>query len=328
MERRAFITLLGGAVLGCPLAANAQRDQMRRIGILMDYGDADRRGKAFIAAFRGELLKLGWVEGKNLQIDYRWSSADVALRQTFVTEIVMRNPDLIISMNTAITTLFMQQTHTIPIVFTIVGDPIGSGFVASLARPGGNITGFTAAQPTVAGKMAEFLKEIAPSVRRIVFLFSPITQGAPNYYIDAFHGARTALHTEVLPNPILNQSDIEAAVSAEMTSNGGIVVMPDAFMVSHRGEIISSAARYRVPVVYPYRFFAENGGLMSYGIDQADNYRRAATYADRILKGMKPSDLPVQAPSKYELVINLKAAKALGVDVPPTLLARADELIE
>jgi putative ABC transport system substrate-binding protein len=293
----------------------------------MEYPETDQRGNAFVAAFRDQLRNLGWVEGQNIRIDYRWTSGDVTLRQRFVTEIVERHPDLIISMNTAITAAFMRQTHDIPIVFTIVGDPVGSGFVAGFARPGGNITGFTAAQPTVAGKMAGFLKQIAPGTRRIVFLFSPTTQGAPGYYVEAFHDAGALLQMEVAPAPALNASDIEVSVAAQARSNEGIVVMPDAFMLTHRADIITLAARYGVPTVYPYRLFADEGGLMSYGIDQIDNYRRAAYYADRILKGTKPSELPVQAPSKFQLTINLKVANALGLTVPRLLLASADAVI-
>jgi putative ABC transport system substrate-binding protein len=313
--------------LAWPLAARAQIQRIRRIGVVMEYPETDRLAKTFIAAFRDELRNLGWVEGQNVQIDYRWTSGDVTLRQKFVTEVVAQHPDLIISMNTAITASFMQRTRTIPIVFTIVGDPVGSGFVAGLSRPGGNITGFTAAQPTIAGKMAEFLKEIAPGTRRVALLFNPPTQGGTNYYAEPLRTIGT-LQMEAALVQVFNLSDIESAVAAQALSNGGVIVMPDAFTTARRADIIASAARYHVPAVYPYGFSAEEGGLMSYGIDMIDNYRHAASYADRILKGTRPSELPVQAPSRFVLTINLKTAKALGLTVGRTLLARADKVIE
>ena len=223
----------------------------------------------------------------------------------------------------------MQETRTIPIVFAILADPVGSGFVASFPRPGGNVTGFILMEPTMAGKWLELLKEVAPGVARVACLFNPATAPYAEYYLNPFKAAAPSFGVEAIPAPVRDTSELESVIAAQAREpNGGLIVMPDSFLNVHRAEIISLAARYRLPTVYPWRFFAELGGLLSYGNDMHDNWRRAATYADRILKGAKPSELPVQAPVKFDLVINLKTAKALGLDVPPTLLARADEVIE
>ena len=330
MRRREFITLLGGAA-AWPLAARAQQpERMRRIGVLMGYAESDREGQAFVAAFREELQKLGWTEGRNIRIDTRWATPDDAeSRQRFAKELVALQPDLILSHSTPTTAALLQQTRTIPIVFAIVSDPVGSGFVASFPRPGGNVTGFTNMEPTMAGKWLELLKEIAPRVARVAFLFNPATAPYAEYYLNPFKAAAASFAVEAIAAPVHDTSELETVVAAQAREpNGGLIVMPDTFTTAHRAEITSLAARYRLPAVYPFRFFAELGGLLSYGNDLVDNFRRAATYADRILKGAKPSELPVQAPVKFELVINLKTAKALGLTVPPASLARADEVIE
>jgi ABC-type uncharacterized transport system substrate-binding protein len=331
MRRRQFISLLGGAAAAWPFAARAQPpERVRRIGVLMGYAESDRQGQAFVAAFREGLQKLGWAEGRNIRFDTRWATpSDAESRQRFAKELVALQPDLILSHATPTTAALLQQTRTIPIVFVTVSDPVGSGFVASFPRPGGNVTGFTNIEPTMAGKWLELLKEIAPRVDRVAFLFNPATAPYAEYYLNSFKAAAPSFAMEAIAAPVGDTSELDSVVAAQAREpNGGLVVMTDTFTSVHRVEITALAARYRLPTVYPYRFFAELGGLLSYGVDLTDNYRRAASYVDRILKGAKPGDLPVQAPVKFELVINLKTAKALGLDVPAQLQQRADEVIE
>jgi putative tryptophan/tyrosine transport system substrate-binding protein len=330
MTRRAFILALGGAA-AWPLAARAQQaERMRRIGVLMGYPENDLEGPAFFAAFREGLEKLGWVEDRNIRFDIRWATPDDAeARQRFAKELVALQPDLILSSVTPTTAALLQQTRTIPMVFATVSDPVGSGFVASLARPGGNVTGFQAMVGSLAGKWLELLKEIAPRVARVAMLFNPAVAPYAESFLNPFKAAASSFAVEAIAAPVRDMSELESVVAAQARSpNGGLIVMPDTFTDVHRAEITSLAARSGLPAVYPRRIFTELGGLLSYGIDQLDLYRRAATYADRILKGAKPSELPVQAPAKFELVINLKTAKALGLDVPPLLQQRADEVIE
>ena len=331
MQRREFITLLGGAVAAWPLAARAQlADRVRRIGVLMGYAESDRVGQAFVAAFREGLQKLGWTEGRNIQIDTRWAAdRDAEARQRFAKELVALQPDFILSHGTPTTVVLLQQTRTIPIIFVNVSDPVGSGVVASFARPGGNVTGFTNIEPTMAGKWLELLKEVAPRVNRVAFLFNPTTAAYAEYYLSPFKAAAASFALEAIAAPVRDTSELESVVAAQAREpSGGLIVMPDLFTSVHRVEITSLAARYRLPAVYPFRFFVEVGGLLSYGSELVDNFRRAGAYADRILKGVKPSELPVQAPVKYELVINLKTAKALGLDVSLQLQQRADKVIE
>jgi putative ABC transport system substrate-binding protein len=329
MNRREFITLLGGAA-AWPLAARAQQpEQMRKIGVLMGFAESDRDGQAFVAAFREGLQKLGWVEGHNLRIDTRWAAGDTELMQRFAKELVALQPDLILSHLTPTTTALLQQTRTIPIVFALVADPIGSGFVASFPRPGGNVTGFTFTEPTMAGKWLELLKQIAPRVVRVAMLFNPVSATYAEYWLNPFKAAAPSFAVEAIAAPVRNGSELEAIISAHAREpNSGLIAMPDGFTDAHRVEITSMAARYRLPAIYPFRFFAEVGGLLSYGVDRTDNFRRAAKYVDRILKGEKPAEIPVQAPIKFELVVNLKTAKALGLEVPLHLQQLADEIIE
>jgi ABC-type uncharacterized transport system substrate-binding protein len=331
LKRREFITLLGGTAAGWPLAAGAQRpERMRRIGALMTLADSERQGQTRIAAFREGLQELGWAEGSNVRIDYRWAApSDAGSMQLSAKELIALQPDLILSQNTPTTAALLQQTHAIPVVFAVVSDPVGSGFVASFPRPGGNVTGFTNIEDSQGGKWLELLKEIAPPISRVAFLFNPATAPYAKNFLNPFKAAAASLALEAIVAPIHDKSELESvtAVTAR-EANGGLIVMTDSFMTTHRAEITALAARYRLPAVYPFRYFVEVGGLLSYGNDVLDNFRRAATYADRILKGAKPSELPVQAPVKFELVINLKTAKALGLTVPPTLLVRADEVIE
>jgi putative ABC transport system substrate-binding protein len=263
-------------------------------------------------------------------MDTRWAKPDDAeLMQRYAKELIALQPDLILSHGTPTTATLLQQTRTIPIIFVNVSDPVGSGLVVSFRRPGGNITGFTNIEPTMAGKWLELLKEIAPSVTRVAFLFNPATATYADYYLSSFKATAASFGLDAIATPVRDATELESTIAAQAREpNGALIAMPDLFTSAHRVEITLLAARYRLPAVYPFRFFAEVGGLLSYGSELADNFRRAATYADRILKGTKPGELPVQAPIKFEMVINLKAAKALGLDVPSHLQQRADVLLE
>jgi len=295
----------------------------------MAYAEGDREGAGFVATFREGLQQLGWAEGRNIRIDFRWAALDAELMQRFAKELVALQPDIILSNTTPTTTALLQQTRTIPIVFVLVADPVGSGFVASFPRPGGNATGFTNIEPTMPSKWLELFKEIAPRIARVAALFNPATARYAEYYLGPLKAAAASFAVEASAAPVQDISEIEPIIAAQAREpNGGLIVMPDSFTVAHRTEITLLAARYSLPALYPFRLFIELGGLLSYGNDLTDQFRRAATYANRILKGAKPSELPVEAPVKFELVINLKTAKALGLEVPPTLLARADEVIE
>jgi putative tryptophan/tyrosine transport system substrate-binding protein len=329
--RRELLVALGGAAVAWPLAARAQQpDQVRRIGVLMGYAESDSDARAWYAAFREALQKLGWTEGRNIQIDTRWATPDDAeSMRRLAKELVAPQPNVILSSTTPTTTALLQQTRTIPIVFAIVADPIGSGFVASFARPGGNVTGFIFTEPTMAGKWLELLKQIAPRIARVAMLFNPVSAPYADYWLNPFKAAATSFAVEAISAPVRDRSELETVIAAQAREpNGGLIAMPDSFLEVNRVEITSLAARYRLPAVYPFRLFAEVGGLLSYGVDRTDNFRRAATYVDRIFKGENPAELPVQAPIKFELVVNLKTAKAIALDVPLHLQQLADEIIE
>src|SRR4029077_11898874 len=328
VNRRDLIALLGGTAATWPLGVRAQQpEQMRRLGVLMGFAESEHGAQSGVAGFREELRKLGWMEGRNINIDTRWATAESM--QAFAKELVALQPDFILTSSTPATAAMVQQTRTIPIIFVMVSDPVGSGFVASLPRPGGNVTGFTAIEGSLGGKWVELLKEIAPQIARVVFLFNPAMATYAEYYLHPFKVAAASIGVEAVVAPVHDVSELESVVTTHAREpNSGLIIMPDAFIIGHRAEITSLAARYRVPAVYWSRFFAEFGGLISYGPNGVDEYRRAASYADRILKGATPSELPVQAPIKFELVVNLKTAKALGLKVPTTLLARADGVIE
>jgi ABC-type uncharacterized transport system substrate-binding protein len=328
MQRRAFIAGLAGSAVW-PLAARAQQgERVRRIGVLMAYAESDREGQAWVAAFWEGLQKLGWTEGRNIRIDTRWAAADVEAMQRFAKELLALQPDLILTQNTPTTAAMLQQTRTIPIIFANVADPVGSRFVTNFARPGGNVTGFVLFEPTMAGKWLNLLKEIAPNVNRAAFLFNPATAPYADY-LGSFEASARSLAVEAIAAPVHSPSEFEAVFRAlARDPNGGLVAMADIFLSNHRVEITTLATRYRIPAAYPFHQFTEVGGLLSYGNDPPDNFRRAATYTDRILKGEKPADLPVQAPTKYQLVINLKTAKTLGLEVPLHLQQRANEVIE
>lgn len=331
MRRRELVRVLGGAIVAWPLAAQAQQaDRMRRIGMLIGYAETDPVMQTQIAAFRDGLRKLGWTEGGNIRIETRWAAPDdTESIQRSAKELVELKPDLIVSNTTPVTAALPKQTRTTPIVFASLSDPIGSGLVASFPRPGGNVTGFTLSEPTQAGKWLELLKEMMPHVARVVMLFNPTTAPYAEYWLNSFKTAAASFGVEAILAPVRNGSELDSVVATQAREpNTGLIAMPDTFTIAHRVEITSLAARYRLPAVYPFRFFAEVGGLLSYGVDMTDNFRQVATYVDRILKGEKPSELPVQAPVKFELVINLKAARALGLDVPAQLQQFADEIIE
>ena len=330
MKRREFVALVGGAAV-LPLAARAQQpDRKRLIGVLIGYAESDAEVQTQVAAFRDGLRKLGWTEGSNIRLDVRWATpGDAELIQRFAKELVALNPDLIVSNTTPITAALLQQTRTIPIVFASLADPLGSGFVASFPRPGGNVTGFTVSEPTLTGKWLELLKEMVPNVARVVMVFNPATAPYAEYWLNSFKAAAASFAVDAIIVPVRDRSELDFIIATQAREpNTGLIAMPDSFTNAHRVEITSLAARYRLPAVYPYRQFAEVGGLLSYGIDMRDNFRRTATYVDRILKGEKPGELPVQAPVKFELVINLKAARALGLEVPAQLQQLADEVIE
>jgi putative ABC transport system substrate-binding protein len=329
MRRREFITLLGSAATW-PLAARAQQpERMRRIGVLMAVAENDAQYQANLAVFREGLQQVGWTEGRNIRIDVRWAALDMEAMQRLAKDLVALQPDLILSNNTPTTAALLQQTRTIPIIFATIADPVGSGFVASLSQPGGNATGFATIEGTLGGKWMELLREIAPRVARAALLFNPATGPYFEYYVKSFNSAAASFGVEAIIAPAHDMSEVESVVAGlAREPNSGLIVLNEEFTITHRAEITSLAARYRLPAVYPYRYFTSLGGLLSYGPDLTDNFRRAVPYADRILKGAKPSELPVQAPVKFELMINLKTAKSLGLDVPLHLQQRADEVIE
>jgi ABC-type uncharacterized transport system substrate-binding protein len=328
MRRREFITLVGGAA-AWPLAARArQRERMRRIGVLMNVPSDNSEGMARLAAFLQGLQELGWTVGRNVQIDYRWGSPDADRIRKDAAELLVLAPDVILSSATSTVGALQQATRTVPIVFALVADPVGAGFVETLARPGGNITGFSAIEYGTSGKWLELLKEIAPHVTRAAILRDP-ELGLGIGQLAALQAVAAPLRVELTPIGVREAGEIERGITTfARLPNGGMIVTASTPALVHRELITMLAARHRLPAVYAFRYFVTVGGLMSYGVESVDPYRRAAAYVDRILKGEKPADLPVQAPTKYELVINLKTAKALGLEVPPTLLARADEVIE
>jgi putative tryptophan/tyrosine transport system substrate-binding protein len=328
MRRREFITLLGGAAAAWPLAARAQQaDHVRRIGVLMAYAEDNPDGKPRLAAFAQRLQELGWTDGRNIHIEYRWSAGDAERTRRFAAELVALAPDIILAGNTSTVGPLQQATRTVPIVFAGVVDPVGAGFVDSLARPGGNITGFTQFEYGMSGKWLELLKEVAPHVKRAAVLRDVTIAGTGE--LAAIQTVAPSLGVEVSPLGSRDADEFERGIAAfARLPNGGLIVATGASAVGHRQLIITLAARHHLPAIYPYRFFVTTGGLISYGPDRVDPFRRAADYVDRIFKGEKTADLPVQAPTKYELVVNLKTAKALGLSVPPALQARADELIE
>jgi putative ABC transport system substrate-binding protein len=329
MKRREFITLFGGAAATWPLAARAQQsEQKRRVGVLMGLAADDTEAQDRIAAFEQGLQQLGWIDGSNLQIDYRRGAGGTDLTRRYADELVALAPDVILASGGTVMGALLQATRTVPIVFTQTPGPVAAGFVASLARPGGNATGFTTSEYGVSGKWLELLKEIAPGVNRVAVLRDPTIPAGVGQFAS-IQSVAPSFGVELSPVNVRDASEIERDVTAfARGSNRGLIVTSSGLAAFHRQLIIALAARHRLPAIYSYRYFATSGGLISYGPDPIDQFHRAAGYVDRILKGEKPADLPVQAPTKYELAINLKTAKALGLTVPPTLLSRADEVIE
>ena len=329
MRRRTFIAALGGGV-AWPLVARAQQNErVRRIGLLMNFPEADTEGNARLVAFLQRMRELGWSDGHNLKLEARWSGADIDRMRTFAREIVVQQPDLIVAVGTPATSAVMRETSTIPIVFTQVSDPIGGGIVTNLARPGGNVTGFTLFEFSIGSKWLQTIKQIAPNVTRVAVLFNPTTAPYAPLYLRSVEDGTSSFAVDFSTLPLQDAVELEPTIKTfAATPNSALLVLTDTFTTVNRDRIIALAAEYRLPALYPYRFFAQSGGLVSYGVDTLEQYPRAAAYADRVLKGEKPGDLPIQQPTKYELVINLKTAKTLGLDVPQTLLARADEVIE
>jgi putative ABC transport system substrate-binding protein len=328
MKRRQFMTLLGGAA-AWPAAARAQQgERVRRIGVLMSFAAGDPESRLRIAALEKGLRELGWVDGRNLRIEYRWADNPDALR-SHATELAAMTPDLIVANSTPVMAALAEQTRTVPIVFAQVTDPVGQGFVANLGRPGGHVTGFTIFEFSIGTKWLETLREVAPHVVRVAVVFNPETAPFADLFWQPIEAAARSFGITPTSAGVRSTGELERMAEAfAREPNGGLMVLPDVSTTNHRALLVALAARHRLPAVYPFRAFATSGGLLSYGADVADVFRRVATYVDRILKGTSPGDLPVQAPDKYELVINLKTANALGLTVPPTLLARADEVIE
>ena len=328
MRRRAFIAGLGGAA-AWPLVGHAQQNErLRRIGVLGGYAANDPEVAPRVAALQQGLEGLGWSVGRNVQIEYRWAGGDTDRIRAYATELVTQSSDLVLTSTTPTLRALQQATRTIPIVFVAISDPVGDGFVASLAHPGGNTTGFSSHDPAMAGKWLELLKECAPGIVRVAIIFNPDT--APHsVYLPLLNAAAPVFSVKLVEAAVRNVTEIETVI-ADLGGQpgGGLIVMPDSSNAVHRQLILALAAQHRVPAIFYRRYFATGGGLMSFGADDVDQHRRAATYMDRILRGAKPADLPVQAPTKFELIINLKTAKALGLEIPPSLLARADEVIE
>jgi putative tryptophan/tyrosine transport system substrate-binding protein len=329
MRRREFITLVGGAT-AWPLAVRAQQpNPSRLIGVLMSYAESDPAAQSDFAAFRDALTKLGWAEGRDLRIELRWGAADPDRVKKFAKELVDLRPDAIFGVTQAVTSALAGETRTIPIVFAVVSDPIGGGFAASLAHPRGNITGFTYMDPEVGGKWVELLKEIAPRTERVALLFNPATAVALQFFMPSIQAAAASFFVRASAAPVHAKDEIEGVIAAQARSTGGgLIVMPDTFNVTNRDLIIALAARYKLPAIYNVAFYAESGGLIAYGTDRAESFRQAAGYIDRIIKGTKVADLPIQQPTKFELVINLKTVQALGLTIPLTLQASANRVIE
>jgi putative ABC transport system substrate-binding protein len=326
-SRRKIMTFLGAAAAAWPLAARAQR--LPSIGMLITQAENDEQTQLRVAAFQQSLARLGWTDGRTVRIAYRWGNLDAERLRALARELVGLQPDVLFAGDTPALTALRQATRSVPIVFTQVSDPVGGGFVASLARPGGNITGFMPVEPPIAGKWLELLKGIAPGLKRAVLLFNPDVDTYAGEFFRHAEIVANRLAVELTTAPVRDDGEIDADLAALAgAAGGGFIVMPDAFTSTHRGRIIAAAAALRLPAIYPYSYHAADGGLMSYGIDATVLYRQAASYIDRVLKGEKPGNLPVQAPTKFDLVINLKTAKAMGLTISQDMLSIADEVIE
>jgi len=330
MRRRDFIAGIGSAV-AWPLAGHAQQtDRMRRIGVLMGWDESDPESKGYLSGFVQGLSELGWTDGRNMQMDVRWANGNVDRLRMFAKELVDLQPDVILANTTPVPAALQRETRTIPIVFVTVSDPVGAGFVASLSRPGGNLTGFIHLEESVGGKWLELLTEIAPGVKRVALLFNPDTApGGGSYFLPSFESAARSFNVEPIAAPVRSDAEIETVItSLGRAPRGGLIAMSDAFVMVHREQIILQAARNSVPAVYSLSICARDGGLLSFGTDEGDMFRGSASYVDRILRGAKPAELPVQVPIKFAMALNVKTAKALGLTVPQSVLLRADEVIE
>jgi putative tryptophan/tyrosine transport system substrate-binding protein len=330
VKRREFMALLGGAGAAWPLAARAQQtERMRRIGVLMGVGESDPEGQGRIAAFRESLSELGWIDGRNVRVEYRWAAGDLDRIRANAAEMIASAPDILVGNGTPVLTALRDSTSTIPIVFLLVNDPVGQGFIGNLARPGGNITGFSFFEYSMIGKSLEILTRIAPKVHRAAIMFNPMTTPHYTTFFRSLESVPPSNPLEIKAAPVGDQSDIEQAI-AKLGGDpaSGLLVPPDTYTLVHRQLVISLVAKHSVPAIFTYRLFAREGALVAYGPDTIDVFRRSAFYVDRILKGANPGDLPAQAPDKFELAINVRTARALGLEVPPTLLALADEVIE
>jgi putative ABC transport system substrate-binding protein len=330
MRRRDFIAGLGSAA-ACPAAAHAQANSMRRIGVLIEFDEDDPEARSYLSGFVQELQPLGWIEGRTVRIDVRWAAGSVQRMRMFAKELVDLQPDVLLASSTPVTAALQRETRSVPIVFVLVADPIGSGFVASLPRPGGNLTGFSNLESSIAGKWVELLTEIAPGVTRVVMMFNPDTApGGGSHFLPSFEAAAKSLKIEPITAPVHSDAEIEMAItSLGRQPGGGLVLMADGFLAVHRRTIILLTARNNIPAVAGLPpSFARSGGLLCYAADPVDIYRRAAAYADRILRGAKPVELPVQLPIKFSMILNAKTAKALNLAVPSSILVRADEVIE
>jgi ABC-type uncharacterized transport system substrate-binding protein len=330
MRRRDFIALIGGAAAAWPFAAHAQQgDRMRRIAVLMNNAEDDPEGQARAAAFRQGLQALGWTEGKNLRLDWYWTAGDVGRIRGDVRQLLDRPPDIIVANGRATLSEAVQVVRSIPIVFVLVTDPVGQGFISSLARPGGNVTGFTFFEYAMFGKSLELLRKVAPAVTRIGFIFNPDMTAFYDQFLPAFETDARQHSIKLTVARVGTEAEIDAAIAKIAAApGGGLIVPPDAYTLVHRNLIVHSTAQHRIPAIYSYRQVIKEGGLMSYGPETSDIFRRSASYVDRILKGANPGDLPAQTPAKFEFAINLKTATALGLTVPPTVIALADEVIE
>lgn len=331
MRRRDFFKFVAGSIAMEPLSARAQqRDTVHRIGLLMGNAEKDQEAQSWVAEFLSGLRRLGWAEGPEFHTEVRWAGGNVDRMRELAAELVNLQPDVIVAATPPVVTAVLSKTKTIPIVFLQVTDPVGSRFVASLARPGGNVTGFATFDIAMAGKWIQLLQELIPSMKHVAILFNPDTAPAHgDTFVAMFNSAASQLKIEVSSKQVHSDAEIEAALKAiENTPDSAVVVMPDVFTNTHRELIITATARSRLPTIYPFRYMATEGGLISYGVDLLDMYRRAPSYVDRILKGAKPSELPVQAPVRFQLVINLKTASAMGLTLPTSLSAGADEVIE
>jgi putative tryptophan/tyrosine transport system substrate-binding protein len=331
VKRRHFITLLGGATAAWPLTARAQQpNRVWRIAMLQPLAPDDPEAQLRIATFRRRLQELGWIDGQNVRIDYGWAPGDTNRMRAQAAELVRLKPDVIVGAATPVVVALQAETQTIPILFVQVFDPVAAGLVTSLAHPGGNLTGITNFESAIAGKWLELLKQVSPQVARVAILYYPKTAPYAGSYLRLLAAAAPSFALELVDTPVHDAADTQSAINAfaQQQANGGLLVFPDVSTAFHRDLIIALAAKHRLPAMYPFRYFALSGGLVAYGIDSADSYRQIASYVDQILRGRKPEELPVQAPVKFELIINVKTAKALGIEVPAMLLALADEVME